>query len=166
MWLPDRQTQGRTDSSVRQIHRTGRTNMWSVRYASFPVGPNCPMLFQILCILCILRVRQIEVRSYEMILLTEPNVLWSSTKFRGHWDRQTKAGQSDPYMPFCFAGDSITKKWKLWNTMPHQKQSRRKLFSAWQRSQSRSSQWPWCHSKGHHSWRMHILLCIKTLSEG
>ena len=58
--------------------------MWTVRFASFPVGPNCPMLFQILYILCILRVRQIEVRSYEMILLTWPNVLWSSTKFRGH----------------------------------------------------------------------------------
>ena len=74
-------TQCPPNSSDRQ---TGRTNMWSVRFASFPVGPNCPMLFQILCILCILRVRQIEVQSYEMILLTGPNVLWSSTKFRGH----------------------------------------------------------------------------------
>ena len=76
--------------------RTGRTNMWTVRFASFPVGPNCPMLFQILYILCILRVRQIEVRSYEMILLTGPNVLWSSTKFRGH----------------CFSKGLLLQSWK------------------------------------------------------
>ena len=52
--------------SVRQIHRTGRTNMWLVKFASFPAGLKCPML---LPILRILRVRQIWVWSYEMILL-------------------------------------------------------------------------------------------------
>ena len=34
-------------------------------------------------------------------------------------DYRTDAGQSDPYMPLCFAGDTIAKiKVCLWNTMP------------------------------------------------
>ena len=75
-----------TVHSVRQIHRTvGPAGQICDRsdLPHFPVWPNCPMLFKILCMLFLLGVRQIEDRSYKMILLTGPNVLWSSTKFRG-----------------------------------------------------------------------------------
>ena len=49
------------------------------------------------------RLRNIAMRDYQESVTT------GQTDTHKHTDRQTDTGQSDPYVPLCFAGDTKTR---------------------------------------------------------
>ena len=51
------------------------------------------------------RLRNIAMRDYQESVTTGQ----THTRTHTHMDRQTDAGQIDPYVPLCFAGDTKTR---------------------------------------------------------